>query len=43
MYLLFGLRFGRRGPALHLNKAQGRRQPEDWWPAVASGTAVSCN
>ena len=30
MHSLFGLRFGRRGPALHLNKVQGRRQPEDW-------------
>ena len=29
MYFLFGLGFGRRGAALHLNKVQGRRQPED--------------
>ena len=43
MYFLFGLGFGRRGPALHLNKVQGRRQPGDWWPAGAPGTAVSCN
>ena len=30
MYFLFSLRFGFRGPALHLNKVKGRRQPEGW-------------